>query len=324
MDAYNWGVNHRSSLAIASVFLSAVALGQRVPADAPALAQAVRKARTQSISVRPKPPKWMDFERVQAGYAFLGKHGKMAGQIMGTSSLAATFAAKDIAPVLMETGRLPKDFQQRMRETGEWMDTIFDPPKDSEDFTNREYTRAVELGQMHADVASLVRPKLHWNARERVPMNEQAFAFVLYTFVWQPVEAMIATKEVDPVRDAKELDGWFHLWSVLGYGMGVNEALLPKNFEQAVKTVALLRKAQYASPGESLPEGIPILLGGHVNMIAAKLAEKSKGDPRKMAPAAAIALAGVFALSPGLTEALGLQHDAVARLTEYAGIPVGK
>lgn len=288
------------------------------------LEREVRRARTQSIRIRPQAPKWLAFRKVQLGYTFLGKHGKMAGQVMGTSSLAATFAAKDIAPVLIETGRLPKDFQQRMRETSEWMDSIFEPPKDADDFMKREYVRAVDLGRLHASIADMVRPNLHWNAKERVPVNEQAFAFVLYTFVWQPVEAMIATKEIDPVRDAEELDGWFHLWSVLGYGMGVTESLLPKNYEQAAKTVELLRKAQYAASGEPLPQGIPVLLGGNVNMVAAKLAGKSKSDPKRMVPAAAIALASLFSLSPGLTEALGLGHDAVARLTEYATMPVPK
>lgn len=287
--------------------------------EAPELA--VRSARVKPIAPQSQPPKWMDFDRVQAGYAFLGKHGQMVSRVLGTSSLASTFAAKDITPVLMQTGRLPKDFQQRMRETEAWMDEIFAPPKDQDDFAKREYARAVDLGRMHAGVAEMVGGELKWNPKERVAINGQAFAFVLYSFAWWPVEAMVATKEVDPTRDAKELDAWFHLWRVIGYGMGVPETLLPRNYAQAGEMVALLRKAQYAAVGETLPEGIPVLLGGQVRMVAAQLARQSKTTPKETMPVAAKALAGLFALSPGMSQALGLGPDPTARLLEYAALP---
>jgi len=286
--------------------------------------EAVRRARTQAIHPRSAPPKWMDYDKVMAGYAFFGKHGDFAGQIMGTSSLAATFAARDITPMLMATGRLPKDFQQRMGETGQWMNSMFDPPRDRADFVKREYIRAVELGQLHADVAKRVGGELKWNPKERAPMNGQAFSFVLYTFAWWPVEAMIATHQIDPIRDAKEVDAWFHLWRVFGYGMGAPESLLPKDFAQAQEIVALLRREQYVPAGAPIPEGVPVLLRGHVRMVAAQIARQAKLTPEQAIPSAAKTLAGVFALSPGQNDALGLGPDPVARLTEYAALPAPK
>ncbi|RYG25590.1 DUF2236 domain-containing protein [bacterium] len=286
--------------------------------------KAVRSARVRPIAPQSQLPKWLDFDRVQAGYAFLGKHRETVTRVLGTSSLASTFAAKDITPILMRTERLPKDFQQRMRETEAWMAEIFDPPKSRDDFAKREYARAVDLGQMHASVAQMLRGDLKWNPNERVAINGQSFAFVLYSFAWWPIETMVATKEIDPVRDANELDAWFYLWRVLGYGMGAPESLLPRDYAQAKTVVALLRKAQYAAAGEPIPEGIPVLLGGHVRMVAAGLAAQSNKPSDEMLPAAAKALAGLFALSPGMSQALGLGTDPAARLLEYAAVPASK
>jgi hypothetical protein len=295
------------------------------------LASVVAQARTKPHHPRKSPPKWMDYAQVEAGYGFLAKHRGAIMRVLGTSSLAATFAAKDVTPVLMDTGRLPKDFSPRMRETGEWMDTIFARPDGKEGFVANNYARAVALGRMHAMVAESTGPNLKWDPKERVPLNQQSYAFVLYSFVWWPVEAQIARGVVDPVEDRKELDAWFHLWSVIGYGMGVSEDLLPRDYTRAAALVPLLRQAQYAAPGEKLPEGIPILLGGHVRMLtertAAQFAPKSEGGAKPKAnatlmyPMVAKGFADTLRLSPGLLEALGLGKDATKQLTRYAAAP---
>lgn len=326
--------HHRLGFSLVASLWAAAAFGQTATLG---LQEAVLKARTQPTAPRTTPPAWMDYAKVQAGYAFLDAHGDFAGQIMGTSSLAATFAARDITPVIMETGRLPKDFNQRMKETGEWMQDIFDAPKDREDFVGRNYAKAVALGRLHSIVGETVAEELKWDPKERVVMNGQAVALVLYTFAWWPVEAMEATKQIDPAKDAEGLAGWFHLWSTIGYAMGVPEDLLPKDYATAQKTVALLREAQYAKPGEKLPDGIPVLMGGHMRMVAgmayrqAEAQAKAKGGtlpagvtPAALMPDAAKGFAGLLALSPGLVEALGLGPDPVAKLLEYAAMPPPK
>ena len=55
-------------------------------------------------------------------------------------------------------------------------------------------------------------------------------------------------------------------------------------------------------------------------MMGAVLYTHSKTTPRETLPAAAKALAGLFALSPGMSQALGLGNDPVARLLEYAAL----
>lgn len=261
----------------------------------------------------------MDYDRVRKGYIFLNQHGKTVGRVLGTSSLASTYAARDVTPVLMQTERLPKDFNQRMKETEADTVKLLFPALGQEGFVKRNYAQAVALGQLHADVANAVRGQLGWDSKVRVPVNGQSFAFVLYSFAWWPIEAMIATKEIDLTKDQAAVDDWFHLWSVLGYGMGVPESLLPTSYARAKEVVELLRGEQYAKKGEKLPDGIPILLGAHVRQLAGRAAVAARTTPEAETAGAAKALAELISYSPGLMEALGLGADPAGRLVEYAG-----
>jgi hypothetical protein len=316
---------HRPLGSIAGIFvIAAWGLGQTgttVPTN-PELS--VLQARAKSLTPRSSPPAWMDYDKVRMGYRLLEAHEAKVLRVFGTSSLAATFAAKDVAPVLMETGRLSKDFNRRMRETGERMVPMFQPPANRAEFLKKGYAEAVSLGRFHLSFAGVLQENLKWDPKLRTPINGQAYAFVLYTFAWWPIEALIARNELDPVKDAALLEGWFHYWSVMGYGMGAPEDLLPRTYERAKTLVSLLRTAQYAAPGEKRPDGIDVLLGGHVRMISERMAARSKSTLAETTPEAAKALAGQIALSPGLSDALGLGKEPILKLTEYAAKPALK
>ncbi|MBB6053448.1 oxygenase MpaB family protein [Armatimonas rosea] len=285
---------------------------------------ALAQARTRPITPRKTPPSWLDFEQLQRAGDFQKRHSAFIQQVLGTSSLAATFAARDIAPILMQTERLPKDFTARMQETVALMNRVMARFTSRDEFLKNNYREAVSLGELHRQVGESVRGAVRWDPRERLPMNQQAFAFVLYTFAWWPVEALITRKLVDPAKDEKDLDAWLHYWSVLGYGMGLDRELLPLSYAVAREQVVALRQAQYLPSSTPRPEGIPTLLGGHVRFLATMLATKpggpvpEKATVDKLIPFAAQALLGMIALSPGLSEALGLEKDALAQLIRFA------
>ena len=267
--------------------------------------QTIEQARTRPITPRCALPSWLDLERLRKGQALYLRRRAFIQQVLGTSSLAATFAARDITPVLMQTGRLPSDFTRRMQETQEWVERLLEGFPSREAFIKNNYAQATALGELHRNVAERVTSTLKWNPRERLPMNQQAYGFVLATFAWWPLEALQA-KNIP--EETKDLEAWLHLWAVLGYGMGVSEALLPKTLPQTKALVESLRKAQYAHVGEPRPEGIPVLLGGQVRLIVTAMGGKpDKPTLEKLAPFATRVLLSQLMLSPGLCEALGLE-----------------
>jgi ER-bound oxygenase mpaB/B'/Rubber oxygenase, catalytic domain len=287
----------------------------------------MEQARTRPIVPRKEPPPWLDWEQLQTAQAFQKKYRAYIMQVHGTSSLAATFAAQDIAPVLMQTGRLPNDFVKRMEETQTMMESIQTSFASRETFLKNNYVNAVELGNLHRQVADSVRGPLKWNPKERIPMSQQAFAFVLYTFAWWPIEAMLAQKTTDTSKSNKEFDAWFHYWSVLGYGMGVMQELLPLSYAIAKERVEWLRQAQYVPIGKPRPEGIATLLGGQVLLIAQVMSKKNSDDISdtssrdKLIPFSAGMLSSMIAQSLGLREALGLEKEAVNQLIGFTKSP---
>jgi hypothetical protein len=301
--------------------ICAVSHAQESRSAGPALEAVVRKSRTESINPRATPPKWMDYEKVRAGFALLEKHGPFIRQILATSSLSSTFAARDITPILMQTGRLPRDFTKRMKETGDIIDQILQPSTSRDEFVSKNLASAYQLGMLHKTVASRVAPTLNWDPKERVPLSQQAYGLVLFSFAWWPIEALAATKQIDLAGAGRDLDGWFHLWSVIGYEMGVSERLLPRSYEKARELVPLLRGAQYTGGGSEVPDGVSVLLGAQVRWLVEATPTPPDGPkktPEKQLAETAAGLAQVIQLSPGLVEALGLGKDPTGELIEFA------
>jgi hypothetical protein len=291
------------------------------------LESVVRQARTQPLTPTVAPPDWMDFDRVRLGFDFRERHSVYIQQIMATSGLGSIFACRDLIPVVMHTGVLPYDFSNRMNELLEYMDLILRRRDRAEEFVATSLAWACRLGRTHVEVARQIEDGLGWDRSERVPINQQAFTLSLYGYLWWPIEALVATGQIDPEEPSAELESWFHLWAILGRAIGICEALLPAGFAEARETVTLLRAAQYTSAGEDLPEGIPILLGGQVRWIAEKLAAQSGIGalaPEMLLASAAGAFAHAIKLSPGLTEALGLGGHPAGRLMRYALAPISK
>lgn len=266
------------------------------------------EARKRPLAPRETQLVWMDWARVKSGISFYRQNKPLIDQILATASLVSTYAAKDVLPPLEKTKRLETDYNRRLAETGAWMEEILTPVPTLSDFRAKNLRRAYDLGQMHFGLSKTITAEsLGWSPKERVTFNQQAYAFVLYTFAWQPIETMLAMGKLDEYQDYDRISDWLHLWCAIGYAMGVEESLLPRSYSDAKAYAALLRRAQYAKPGEPVPAGINVLLKGELKMLAPQ--------PGRM-DAAIQALTQMIHTSPGLTEALGLGKDTAGRLRE--------
>ena len=297
-----------------TLFLSASIDAQTIGNDVKAR---LKQDRTVTIFVRSEPPAWMNYDQLLHGYGFLTKHRETIRQVFGTTTFAATYASKDLVPVIEVTHRKDKDFSGRFEATKEWLLKIFARPTSRDEFIQNNYQQAIALGAYHRGIVERVKGDLNWDPKVRVPVNQQSYAFVLYNIAWWPVEAMIAKHQVDPKRDIKELDGWFHLWSVVGYGMGVDEPLLPQSYERAKAMVPLISRAQYFGYDVNTPQTVANMLGLHVRSLATTMAPKGS-DPAAIYPMVCRVFADLMSLSPGMSKALGLGADPAADLLKDA------
>ena len=298
-----------------AVLLCAFASPRAGAAEETPLAREVIEARTRPIAPRASPPAWLAWDRVSRGLAFYQRHHKAIGGVLATSSLVATYAAVDIAPVLMRTGRLTRDYNKRIDETGDWIEEMLAPQPSLDKFLAQNYRRAVDLGKLHASIAaSMTAQDLGWKAAERVPVNRQAYALVLYSFAWQPLESLVVMRQADLAAEAEDVEGWCHLWSVLGYAMGGEEKLLPRSYARASAIIPLLRSGQYAAKPAEVPQGVTVLLRGELRMLMASASDTPAAPSPETQRRTAEMLAAAIALSPGLQQALGLSNQPVEDL----------
>ncbi len=303
-----------ATFAILAVGVSA-AFGQT--SDVPQLSEIVQRARTHKILHRTAPPSWLDFAKIKGAFTFLEKKKAPLQRLMQSTSIAATYAPKDVMPVVMVTHKSSTDFSGRMEGTMKWMREIFAPTDSEEQFRETNMDRALELGRYHRAVALQVEDELKWDPKVKAVVNQQAYAFVLYSLAYWPIEAMVARKQLDPVADRASIDDWLHLWSVIGYTMGVEDDLLPRDLDRAQRLVKLLRDAQYPSGSERPSDKLPGILGEHVLMLARRAAP-SGTDPLSILPTVAKMFGETILLSPGMAEAMGLGTDPSGALLKYA------
>ena len=303
--------------ALLACFLTvALALGTSAFAAGPD-ASMLRASRAKHITPRIHPPKNVDWARIQNACTFANAHAQTISATLGTTSLVSTFACRDIAPVLVYTGRLTDDYGKRIQETGAWIDEIRKTPHSKAEFVSRNYKRAYELGVLHHDLSEAIKPnKLGWNANERVAMNQQAVAFVLYCFAWEPIENMEALHEIDAVKDAKGISDYLYFWNVVGYAMGVNEKLLPKDAKQSLALMTDLRNLQYYKPGEK-PTPVDTIIKNWMDSLYPVLLQGKTINDQTKARARAI-LAQQIAVSPGLSQALGFGNKTLDALNKIA------
>lgn len=303
-----------ASIALASLFVCTCLAGTKpeVAGGSP-----VENLQPKKLTPRPVPPKNIDWLRIQNAYAFLKKHNQTIQTTLVTTSLVSTYACKDIEPVLMYTEELAKNYDDRMAKTGQWVGEIQQPPATEAEFRKKNYARAFDLGQFHLDLSKSIPAKdLGWDPKERVAMNQQAYAFVLYSFAWQPIETMEAIHEIDATKDAKDIDDWFYLWHVLGYAMGLEEWVLPRNATQAKNLAQDLRRVQYFPEGKT-PKDVDLLMKNEMKYLYAQFIPAPKPEEKAKAGVRQI-LAQFISFSPGLGEALGLGKNPAKRLEELS------
>ncbi len=247
-----------------------------------------------------------DWQRIKNAYAFRQLHDKSIETTLLTAGPLSTFPSADTIGVLLADNRLVVDYNRQMKIRVGWINEIMAPPKQKSDFVQRNYKRAIDFGLMNLDFSQAVN--LKWNPKVRVPINQQAFCLVLYSFAWLPIQKMTATHEIDPAKDAKAIQDWLYLWHVLGYGMGEDERLLPQNAHQAAQVFLLLRALQFPGPNDETPYQLRALLRNEMTFLyrvygkGIPIDDPTKLEIRKN-------LAAEISYSPGLSKALGLGND---------------
>jgi hypothetical protein len=196
----------------------------------------------------PLPP-WADEERLASGASFFALWGLQIGLGLFCCALPMGYAAGPSAHVLDLTARLETDAQRRVFETAQMVLDVTSPGALQPGGQGHATVRRVRL--MHAGIRQLVQhdPRVavtctptpgspYWCPDWGVPVSQEHLLGALIAFGVSMVEAL---DHLGIEYDEGDAEDYLHLWSVVGYLLGIHADLLPLDRASAATLEGVLR-----------------------------------------------------------------------------------
>ncbi|MET0791112.1 MAG: oxygenase MpaB family protein [Polyangiaceae bacterium] len=213
----------------------------------------------------------LDPNQVARGEELFGLYGPEMLLTLGFYALPADYAAKKGVQVLFRTGRLTAQPVRRVFETTQMVVDVMSPGGLGP--TGRGVRSAQKVRLMHAAVRHLLThdPEHPWDPALGTPINQEDLAGTLMSFSYLVLDGLarlgVALSDAD--RDA-----YFQAWMVIGRIMGVHDALIPANLDEALSLTKLIHERQIAPS----PQGVA-LAAALVEGYRALMPELLKGTP---------------------------------------------
>lgn len=181
-------------------------------------------------------PDWADPDLIALGQQIYLRHGFWIGLLLCYKSLPECYACARGAEVLHRTARLnEKDgsldtYSRRIAETAQFVVFAMSPDGLSPKGKGLVSTQKVRL--IHATIRFFLKQH-HWEDEKfGQPINQEDLAGTLMSFSALVIEGLeIIGIEFEPV----ELEAYIHCWRVVGHIVGLDEDLIPKNSQDALK-----------------------------------------------------------------------------------------
>ncbi|MGZ3457224.1 MAG: oxygenase MpaB family protein [Archangium sp.] len=177
-----------------------------------------------------KLPSWADKGLIREGQAVFSRCGPLSVVALVCAGLPTCYAGAEGVQVLHLTARLQTDTQRRIVETAQMVVDVMGPGGLEEGGWGIRDAQKVRL--MHAAVRHLVHQSGKWNPQWGQPINQEDMAGTLVTF---SVVTIRALAKMGYTLSAREAQAYYHAWRVVGYIMGVDERLLPEQYEDGAR-----------------------------------------------------------------------------------------
>jgi len=195
-----------------------------------------------------KLPDWADKDMINLGQQVYIRHGIWISLLLSYKSLPECYSCAKGAQVLHMTARLnerhgSKDtFSRRIAETAQFVLFCMEPGGLDED--GRGIEAAQKLRLIHAVIRYYIH-KNNWDTETYdKPINQEDMAGTLMSFSSLIFEGLsVLGIELEDF----EKEAYMHCWRVIGYLIGLDDDLIPKNSGDAVKLGNRILKHQMAN-----------------------------------------------------------------------------
>lgn len=181
-------------------------------------------------------PEWADQDLIALGQQVYIRHGVWISVLLTFKSLPECYACAKGAEVLFRTGRLNEEhgslntFSRRIAETAQFVFYSLKPKGLSERGNGLRATQKVRL--IHAVIRYYIK-KEGWDvAAFDEPINQEDMAGTLMAFSALILEGF---ETLGIELSTVEKEAYMHCWRVIGHVVGLNEDLIPHNYEDGLK-----------------------------------------------------------------------------------------
>jgi hypothetical protein len=186
-------------------------------------------------------PDWADFSGMRKGQRLIAAYGGLMGLSLLTGSLVGGYVFFKAAKVTQFTGRLamPGDISRRLVETGALVFHMSRP--DEIRPGGKAHDTLVRVRLLHAAIRRWIADSGRFRAEYDKPINQEDLAITLSEFSFMNMRNLLRMGV--KLSDA-EIDSHFLLWRYAGHVLGIQDAWLPKTFDQEIAQFLPMLKHQ--------------------------------------------------------------------------------
>jgi hypothetical protein len=211
---------------------------------APAATQTILAQRVHSfLDSGTSIPTWADDHSLKVAQRFFANHALDVTAILFYCALPSCYACGDGAEIVRETERLVSMTHRRTSETAQF---IFDVMSYRESECTgmdafspgmRAYHSVLGVRLMHAAVRNFVRTEVPQHTA--IPVNQQEMLGTILAFSTVTLRGL---ERMGVTVTAAEQQAYWHLWSVVGFMLGIDERLVNITLDEAYHLTDVLEQ----------------------------------------------------------------------------------
>jgi hypothetical protein len=190
-------------------------------------------------------PYWADRKLLQNGSAFFVKHAELIMQLLGLLSLPYCYAAADGAMVLYLSQRLKSDAHKRLLDTSDFIWNVMAP--NAFEAKGNGLASSLKIRFTHAFARYYTLKNGRWNDALGVPVNQEDMAGTNLAFSLIVIRGL---RKLGRSVTYQDQHAFLHLWAVIGYLLGLDDDLIPRDGKAANQLEGAIRARQFRSSAQ--------------------------------------------------------------------------
>ncbi len=199
-------------------------------------------------------PEWTDWQKVNKACEVFQNYGREIILALLCRSLPMCYICANGAHVLTTTARLVDlphnpNYTRRLLETMQFVINVCQGGILNEGGSGLIAIRKVRL--IHATIRRYIHDSMPWPEHLGAPINQEDQLITMSAFGLEVVKAL---DKMGIYLSGEEREAWCHLWSLVGYLLGIQEHLLPLNYAafETMSANILASQARKSEDGQLL------------------------------------------------------------------------